>query len=212
MAANEITVLRQHINFYTELDRKQEPLLSARQIAFALLAFLVLMALPYASVYFSYTKIDRELAVLKQEHGQIKKQLDAANKTRDDLLKDTRYKVQIDKAQRELNFKQRVLSKVSRPENRSFNGFAQYLLGLARQHIQGMWLTVISLQESGRVVSMQGRALEPELIPQYIQGLRAEDVFAGKQFRDFSVEQVSGEEQVVAFSISGKGLDKGAEE
>lgn len=149
VAANQMTALRQHINFYTALDRKQEPLLSARQIALALLAVSVLMALPYAVVYFSYTETDKELTALRQEHGQIKKQLDAANKTRDSLLKDTRYAVQIEKAQRELSFKQRVLSKVSRPENRSFNGFAQYLLGLARQHIQGMWLTGISLQKAG---------------------------------------------------------------
>ena len=211
MAVNDLTALRQHINFYGELDRKQELPFSARQLLVAMAVLTLVLCLPYGWVYFSQVKSANTLKSLQQQHGPIKKRLDAVTKSRDELLKDTKYTKLIENAERELNFKQRVMTKVSRPQDNSFNGFAQYLLGLARQHVQGLWLTEINLQQSGETMSMQGRALQPELVPRYIQGLRAETVFMGKQFREFSVEQVSGEEPIVAFSVSGMALQESTE-
>lgn len=62
------------------------------------------------------------------------------------------------------------------------SGLSAYLIGLARQHEEGLWLTRIVLASGGEVIGLDGRSLSPEAVPGYLQRLSDEAAFRGKAF------------------------------
>lgn len=67
------------------------------------------------------------------------------------------------------------------------NGYSEYFRGLARQHVPGLWLTAITVADSGQELVLQGRTPTPDAVPTYVQRLAREPVFAGKQFDLFEI-------------------------
>lgn len=59
--------------------------------------------------------------------------------------------------------------------------FADYLRGLARQSVSGLWLTAFNLDVGGGM-EIRGRTVDPALIPEYIRRLNAEPAFQGRAF------------------------------
>jgi len=70
-------------------------------------------------------------------------------------------------------------------------GHSAALLGIARQHINGLWLTGVVLD--GADMALRGRALSPELIPSYVGHLNDEPVLQGRSFRALNIERPSEE-------------------
>jgi len=61
------------------------------------------------------------------------------------------------------------------------DGFARYLQAFSRQIVDGLWLTGFSVGGAGDVL-IQGRVLQPELVPAYIQKLNVEPALQGREF------------------------------
>lgn len=59
-------------------------------------------------------------------------------------------------------------------------GFSEYLRAFARQTLHGLWLTGFSIK--GDDMEISGRALQPELVPTYLQRLQHEQPMRGKTF------------------------------
>lgn len=70
-------------------------------------------------------------------------------------------------------------------------GFAGYLGGLARQHVNGLWLTRFSVTSGGAGMTVQGRALDQSLVASYVSRLKAEKAFSGIAFADLKVTAVT---------------------
>jgi hypothetical protein len=68
-------------------------------------------------------------------------------------------------------------------------GVSDYFRAFARQRLQGLWLTGFSIQSAGADIVVQGRTLEADLVPVYLQGLRRESALRGHGFAAVSVFQ-----------------------
>lgn len=66
-------------------------------------------------------------------------------------------------------------------------GYAEYFRALARQNVQGVWLTGVSVVGAGKEIGLEGRSLQPELVPGYIQRLTREAVLQGKTFGSLEI-------------------------
>lgn len=66
-------------------------------------------------------------------------------------------------------------------------GFTRYLEALARQTMQGVWLTGVTIGGKGGSVVISGRGLEGDLVPAYIRLLKRETPFAGQSVSDLRV-------------------------
>lgn len=64
-------------------------------------------------------------------------------------------------------------------------GFAARLEALARQSVDGLWLTGMQLRQDD--VVLKGRALQPHLIPVYVQRLDREPSLQGRSFKALEV-------------------------
>ncbi len=66
-------------------------------------------------------------------------------------------------------------------------GHAKFLEALARQHAEGVWLTQISVGDSGEDFTLKGRMLRPDLLGHYIGLLNSEQALRGKAIGQMEV-------------------------
>lgn len=69
----------------------------------------------------------------------------------------------------------------------SGGGYVEYLRGLARQTMNGVWLTGFKVHDGGRQISLSGRALDKSLLPDYVRRLNGEPAFQGKAFAGMNI-------------------------
>lgn len=66
--------------------------------------------------------------------------------------------------------------------------FSEVMIALARQNLDSLWLERIELGLSGQSLSLKGTALNAESVPTYLQKLRQESAFVGRNFTLFQLE------------------------
>lgn len=66
-------------------------------------------------------------------------------------------------------------------------GYAEYFRALSRQNVGGLWLTGVTINGAGNDIGVQGRAMQPTLIPNYIARLTGERVMHGKTFASLDI-------------------------
>jgi len=109
---------------------------------------------------------------------------------------------------KELSNKQKVVGILSRDEFGNTNGFIEHVSGLARQRVEGLWLTQIRIAGGGTNVSLQGTTSKSELLPKYLQRLSAEKAFAGTEFQSLIMARQEKKKQWLNFSLHNKKTDE----
>jgi hypothetical protein len=69
------------------------------------------------------------------------------------------------------------------------SGFSSHLAALAHRPVEGLWLDHVVLSGLNGAMSVGGSALDPQLVPRYLNGLGAENALAGIRFDQFVIEQ-----------------------
>ena len=62
------------------------------------------------------------------------------------------------------------------------SGYSEYMRAFSRQIVPGLWLTGFKVTGDGTEINLNGAALNPELLPVYIQRLGKEQIMHGKTF------------------------------
>jgi hypothetical protein len=94
---------------------------------------------------------------------------------------------ELKRAEREADDKSRVLDLLRGESVGNTDGFSEHLAALGRRHPQGLWLERIRIGDGGRDVLLRGLALDADLIPRFLTGLREEPVLAGTAFATFAL-------------------------
>ena len=66
-------------------------------------------------------------------------------------------------------------------------GYAEYFRAFARQNVNGLWLTGLSIVGAGNDIGVDGRAMQATLIPNYIARLSSERIMHGKTFANLQI-------------------------
>jgi len=192
----------QHINLYDSSLRKPEEKFTANAVAAVIgLMFVGLLGISMvSSIRLSAT--NNEVAMAQANLHELQAQLK--------MLKEKLPKVSIDKSlpavlkskQYEAEQKQAVISILSERSLGNTEGFVQHLSGFARQHIPGLWLTNLKIEQGGTQLSLTGHALKPEHVPQYLQNLSNEPVLQGTEFKSFLLSNENKKIRRVDFTIT----------
>jgi hypothetical protein len=70
-------------------------------------------------------------------------------------------------------------------------GYSEYFRAFARQNVDGLWLTGLTITGASGEVDIHGRALQAQLVPGYIGKLAQEPVLKGKTFSNLRIGQPS---------------------
>jgi len=68
-------------------------------------------------------------------------------------------------------------------------GFSGLMQAFARQNVDGLWLVSFSANGAGDQMRINGRALAPDMIPEYLGRLSAEQSLRGRVFTGLTVSQ-----------------------
>jgi hypothetical protein len=90
---------------------------------------------------------------------------------------------------------------IERGELGNTQGYAEYFRALARQSVDGLWLTGVSIAGAGLDIGVRGRAMDPAMVPGYLGRLRNERVMQGKPVGSLQIGQAAAPASYVEFSL-----------
>jgi hypothetical protein len=179
----------QQINLYNPAFLKLKKSFSAGPMAQALLVLLVGALATSAYASWQVRELEkralvstRQLEKLKETEAAAIAQLHPREKSKD-LAAD------IAAAEAELRALQHVSDVLKRGEFGNTQGYSEYFKAVARQNVQGMWLTGLSITNPGPEIVVQGRAMQAALVPNFIARLTNEPIMKGKVFDSLNISQ-----------------------
>lgn len=193
--------MSQFINLYQPQFRKPSGALSARHLAQAcLLVFIAFLAI------YGYTR--SQLAPLKQDIVRLQTQQAAATQQLAlqaerlaPVKKDAVLAREVERLSKERDSKKAILDLPSVEAFGNNQGFSPYLVGLARQRVEGIWLTGMDINAGGADLELFGSTLAPDLVPTFLQQLSKEAVFTGREFKTLSLERAEAGTAKLNFSL-----------
>jgi len=194
--------MHQQINFYQAQFRSEEQIFSATTLLKAVAAVVLAMLLTYAFAAQKVSSIESESQIVARQETAAVERLVTIRPIIANVGGEMTWSERLDDAMRSLEEKQLVLSLLQGPTLGDTKGFSRYFRSLARQNMDGLWLTHINLSALGDRTRLEGKALRGELVPVYLQNLADEPPFAEQRFNQF---QINGAEEpgssIVTFSI-----------
>ena len=91
----------------------------------------------------------------------------------------------IARTETELKVRDAVLKRLSGTDLGTTQGFSAYLTALARQRVEGVWITGLTVAGDSGDFTIQGGVARPEILLEYIRKLNREEVLKGRQIGDF---------------------------
>ena len=179
--------MSQQINLYNPILLQQKKIFSAATMAQSL-AILLLGLLAFYG-YARYQVASLHTASMHSEKRLESAQARVARLTQqfNPRLKSTALENRIKQTQAELGTLSQAQQALQQSGLSESNGFSPYFKALARQIVEGLWLTRFSV--AGNEMRISGRALKPELVPAYIRRLSTEPIMQGRRFSTLEMRQ-----------------------
>jgi PAS domain-containing protein len=181
--------MSQQINLYNPALEPKVQVLSGRRMVAALAAVSALCVLLWALAAMEAGRLARaelaqaaQLAQLQGEMTALAQQV-AGRKPSAQLQEELRNFEAL------LNARNEVMATLASGGLGDTRGVSEYLRAFARQSTEGVWLTGLRIARGGNDIVIQGRTLDADLVPVYLQKLRRESALRGHGFESLSVSQ-----------------------
>lgn len=181
--------MSQQINLFNPIFLKQKKIFGAKPMLQALAVILVgvLGVTGYAAYRVEELKghAARSKAALDAQQARlVKVNTQFAPRQRSAALS-----MELGQAQAELASLRQVEAVLQGGALGNTHGYAEYFRAFARQNVSGLWLTGLHIAGAGNTIGVQGRAMQPTMIPLYISRLTAEQVMRGKTFASLKIDR-----------------------
>lgn len=181
--------MKQQINLYQSAIRPEKQLFSGRALLQTAPLAVVALLLTYGIGAYRVNTLGEEMELLHQQDSSATQRAERLVAVIAELNGGEDLSRQLEKQMRAMNELETLLDLLRELGLGDTTGFSRYLKSLARQRLDGLWLTRIALSGSGAQTVLEGKALDAELVPLYLQHLSAEPPFVGKGFTRFTIER-----------------------
>lgn len=179
--------MSQQINLYDPNLLRKRQLLTAANLA--------VTALLLAAVVGGWGMWERsKLAAVEAENQVIAPQVKGLREQMETLAKklagikpDPRLAAELAAMQDVLSLRADMINALKQGMGSESSSFAEYLRGLARQSLSGLWLTGFVVGEGSAGMEIRGRMTDPARLPEYIRRLNSEKAFNGREFSALKV-------------------------
>ena len=202
--------MKQQINLYQAGMRDRRPAFSA----IAMCAGLVLCSAALLAVWL-YASAQAEamatqLQVAQRQEAAAAGRLDALTRTLESR-EDSSASNTLREALAALKKREHLLQLIDGDSLGDRNGFSASLEALANHRLGGLWLTRIRVVSPGLQTTLEGRATEPSLVPEYLLGLADNDALRGQRFDSFVIERPDSERPApLSFTMTSQSTDADA--
>lgn len=179
--------MTRQINLYNPALRIKRQALTARRLLGGL-GVMVLLVAGYASVLrWQSAQLSNESKAVAATLQQRQEELARVSGELGQRRVSKPVEAQLAKAESMLKGREQVSKALESGALGSSQGFSEFLRAFARQTAPGLWLTGLQITEGGRTVTLEGRTLNPDLIPGYIKMLNMEPALRGRSFEALNI-------------------------
>ncbi len=205
--------MSRQINLFSTAFRRQRKPFSATWIVAGFVTTVALATAYYAVVAQPLQAMRAQRVDAAAQVKTVRDTLVAAGKevqkTSNKALED-----QVARAEAQLKGRQELVGRLQTGEIGNRDGYSKYLLALARQHLDGVWLTNIDISGPSDEFSVRGRTQRASQVSDYIKMLKNEEGFRGKPISTLSLVEreieVANEQGGVAAQLPGTRTPQGA--
>jgi len=193
--------MRQEVNLYLAEFPAIEKKKVSKKVAFAISLLVVLIVGGASFSYWKLQVLKDQLSIEMNASSFAKNSMDRLENVINKSASEDHLKVKLIDLKEKVSQKTAIKSNIDFQLNHGGEGFAKKFFALARQDIEGLWITSIQFTNSSARVLIKGEAQKPALIVVYLKKLSAEPAFKGVKFIDFEVDPLKNSD-IVTFTIS----------
>lgn len=193
--------MNQQINLYQPIFRKEKKIFSTWTMFQACLILIVGLGSIYGYGRWQVHELAVQLNQTRVQAKQMRQRVAEIERIAPVRTKDPRLVARNRQLQAELDLKQRVIATLADRRLGNTAGFAAYFASLARQHINGLWLTGLTVAAGGAQLELRGSTLRPALVPRYLRRLAQEPPFKGMVFQTFEMTRPKKHRHQVDFLL-----------
>ena len=197
----------QQVNLYQDELKTQKLKYSASMLLQVSIVLVVMLSAVAGFSYFQLQQHQSSLAEAQQKQKVAMADLQTIQSELALRKKDATLARNIAQKTKELSNKQKVLNILSRDEFGNTKGFIGHVSGLARQRVEGLWLTKIRIASGGTDISLNGITSKSSLLPKYLQRLSSEKAFSGTEFKSLLMARQEKKKQWLNFSLQNQKVD-----
>lgn len=198
--------MKQQVNLYqAELKPRRIPF-DATRVALVLAGVMVAITALYAVRLSQVAPLEAQAAAATERLAASEVRVAELRRTHPPAVVDKALKQTLKSRQARLADTRAIAQKLRSGEFGSVDGLSGYLEGFARRHVEGTWLTAVRVQRGGNALGFEGRTLAPELVPAYLDGLREEALFSGRNFSALSMLASDEGANAIRFRVSTAGI------
>lgn len=176
--------MSQQINLFDPRFRRQKPHFSAATVALAVVAVAALCIAIRELYAHQNRSLEATLAQTEARVAQLREQSERLARDVSGQARTTALADEFARLEERVRVRRGLLGDLRGGAATNVEGFSPYLAALARQTMQGVWLTGIEVASGSGELVLKGRVVESSLVPAYIQRLNREPLFKGRAVRE----------------------------
>jgi cell division protein FtsL len=203
--------MQQQVNLYQPMFRRTEKKFSAKKLLGLLVGSALFFTAVYGYVRWDVYKLESQLTELENQYQNETRQIEELNKQFPLIRTTGKIEKQLASLRAEREAKRNLIALLQgRSALGNIEGFSSHMEGIARQRVDGMWVTAFQLNDGGEQIGIVGSSLQPELVPKFLQNLSAENSFIGTEFRVFRMQRDKEQTAAIDFELLTTQTDKKA--
>jgi len=181
--------MTQQINLYNPALEPKVQILSGRRMVIALAAVGVICGLLWGLAGMDAARLVRAERAQAAQLTQLQAEMTALTQQVAERKPSTQLQEDLRTLEALLSARNEVMATLASGRLGDTRGVSEYLRAFARQSTEGVWLTGLRIAQGGNDIVIEGRALDADLVPVYLQRLRRESALRGHGFESLSVSQ-----------------------
>lgn len=198
--------MRQQINLYQPMFRKQQKIFSAVTMLQITAFFIVVLSSIYVFNVYQLKPFSVEIEKSDSQLAKLSDQIEVMSKTFPQMGKSRLMESEISRLTTRLENIKKIKTALSEGSFGNVAGFSGYFEALARGYVEGAWLTGINIADGGGKLNLSGKSVNPELVPVYIKRLADAPVFKNQKFNMLELVRISEQEDLISFNIGTGGM------
>lgn len=192
MISQQINLYRVALSTRPQKRRARLWRIGLASVAALAVGYCVIITADVALQQWNMTRISARHHQMNQKLAELKSQMVIPHKG-DPAATFEGLSERLQRAERERQTLEQVIAKPG-------PGFSSTFMALARQHLQGLWLTHIDRGAGIESLQVKGRAIDPALVPKFVRKLASESVLQGATFETLKI-YVPDEDELVSKGV-----------
>lgn len=181
--------MSQQVNLFNPVFMKQKKYFSVSTMLQALLLILLGSALFYGYAVYQVKGMRQQSDDTAKRYATDQGRLASYTNEFSPQKSNQALDEEVQRLEAQANAQQELIRTLNAGVIGNASGYSEYMRAFARQSLQGLWLTGFSISGDAAQMSLSGAALNPDLVPAYVQRLKREPAMRGKSFAALQMRQ-----------------------